>query len=55
MYILCFSLFLLYLTYWVEIWGNTYPTNINGIFLLQKRVIRIMCGAKRLDHTNSRF
>ena len=54
-YILCCSLFLPYLTYCVEVWGNTYPTNISGIFLLQKSVIYVMYGAKRLDHTNSLF
>ena len=54
MYILC-SLFLSYLIYCVEIKGKTHPTNINGIFLLQKRVIRIMSGAKHLDHMNSLF
>ena len=32
-----------------------HPTNTNNIFLLQKRVIRIVFGARRLDHTNSFF
>ena len=50
-YIIYCSLFLSYFNN-LCIWGNTYPTNINGILLLQKRVIRIMCGAGRLDHTN---
>ena len=36
MHILYCSLFLPYLTYCIEIWGNTYPTNINGIVLLHK-------------------
>ena len=54
MHILYCSLFLLYLTYWVEMWGNTYPTTINGIVLLQK-IIRIMYGAKRVDHRNPLF
>ena len=36
----------------MEIWGNTYPTHINGILLLQES---IMSGAKRLDHANSLF
>ena len=44
-----------YLTYCVKIWGNTYPTIINGIALLQKQIIRIMYGVKRLDHTNPIF
>ena len=37
MNILFRSLFFPYLTYCVEIWGNTYPININGIFLLKKK------------------
>ena len=44
-------LFLLYLNYCAEILGNTYLTNPNCIFLLQKRVIRFMNGATRLDYT----
>ena len=43
MYILYCSLFLPYLTYCVEIWGNTYPTNINDIFLLQKKELSALC------------
>ena len=35
-----------------EVWGNTEATNIHCLVLLQKRVIRLICGAKRLDHTN---
>ena len=49
------SLFLPYLNYCVEIWENTYPADTNNIFLLQKRVIRVVFGARRLDHTNSFF
>ena len=53
--IICISYIVLCLTYCVEIWGNTYPTNINVIFLLQNIVICIMSAAKSLDHTNSFF
>ena len=38
-----------------EVWGNTYATNIHCLVLLQKRVTRLICGAKRLDHTNLLF
>ena len=41
-----------YIMYCAEVWGKTYATNIHRLVLLQKRVIRLMCGAKRLDHTN---
>ena len=39
----------------MEILGNTYPTNTNNIFLLHKRVIRIVFDARRLNHTNNYF
>lgn len=39
LYILYNSLILPYLSYCVEIWGNTYKTNIQPIFLLQKKAI----------------
>ena len=32
-----------------------YATNIHCLVLLQKRVIRLICGAKRLNHTNLLF
>ena len=38
-----------------EVWGNTYATNIYCLVVLQKRVIRLICGAKRLDNTNLLF
>ena len=50
------SLFLPYLTYCCAIWGNTYATNVNCIYVIQKRVVRtrggpcqhgFMCGCKQ--------
>ena len=35
------SLYLPYLTYCVEIWGNSYPTNINGIVLLPNKLFAL--------------
>ena len=55
MYILYCALFLPYITYCSEIWGNTYPSNIQCICLLQKRAVRIVCGAGRLAHTTPLF
>ena len=49
------SLFLPYINYCSEIWGNTYATNVECITVLQKRVVRLICGARRLDHTNPLF
>ena len=51
-HILYYSLFMSYIMYCAEVWGNTCATNIHCLALLQKRVIRLSCGAKRLDHTN---
>ena len=46
------SLFLPYLTYCCEIWGNTYATNVNCIYVIQKKVVRIIHHEERLAHTN---
>ena len=52
MYILYCSLFHPYLSYCNEIWGNKYPSNVKCLFTLQKKVIRLICNADRLAHTN---
>ena len=44
-----------YMTYCAEVWGNTYATHIYCLVLLQKRGIRLICCAKRLDHTHFLF
>ena len=49
------SLFLPYLTYCCEIWGNTYATNVNCIYVIQKKVVRIIHHEERLAHTNCLF
>ena len=51
LFILYCFLFLPYLTYCAEIWGNTYKSNIQCIFLLQKKIVRIVYGANFKDHT----
>ena len=55
MRILYSSLFLPYISYCSEIWGNTYPSNVNCLVVLQKRAIRLLFGAGRLDHTTPLF
>lgn len=52
MYMLYSTLFLPYLLYCVEIWGNTYPTNLHCIIILQKSD---MHNAQRCDHTMPLF
>ena len=49
------SLFLPYLTYCCEIWGNTYATNVNCIYVIQKKIVRIIHHEERLAHTNCLF
>ena len=44
-----------HLNYCCENWVNTYTTNIHGITILQKRVIRLVCGVKCLEHTSTLF
>ena len=53
LFILYCSLFLPYLTYCSEIWGN--KSNIQCIFLLQKKIVRIVYGANFKDHTDVIF
>ena len=55
LHILYCTMILPYLSYCVEVWGNTYKTNISPLFLKQKRVICIVCHAKFLDHTSELF
>ena len=44
LYTLYCSLFLPYINYCSKIWGNTYKTKLNYIILIQKKVIRAVCG-----------
>ncbi len=44
-----------YLNYCVEVWGNTYNTNLHPLIILQKRTICIVCNVKHNEHTNDLF
>ena len=44
-----------YLTYCCELWGNTYKSRLQNTIILQKKIIRIVHGAKYRDHTNVLF
>ena len=55
LFMLYCSLFLPYLTYCAEILGNTYKSNIQCIFPLQKKIVRIVYGANFKDHTDVIF
>ena len=49
------SLFVPYLTYCSDIWGNTYKNNINCVLLLQKKILRIVCNVDYRYHSNVLF
>ena len=49
------SIVLPHLTYCCEIWGNTYETRLKGLFLLQKKIMRIIHGVSYREHTNALF
>ena len=36
-------------------WGNTYTSLTNPLFLLQKKLVRIIASSDYLDHTNPIF
>ncbi len=55
MHILYNTFILPYLSYGVEIWGNTYKTNLQSISILQKRAIRIINNVGYLEQTNLLF
>merc|ERR1712035_19378 len=52
---LYYSLIAPYMTYCIEVWGNTYKTNTNPIFLLQKKAIRIISKKPFREPTNPLF
>jgi hypothetical protein len=48
---LYFSFIHPYFSYCVEVWGNTFACYLEPLVKLQKRVLRIIAGAGRIDHT----
>ena len=55
LYLIYCSLFLSYMTYCVEIWGNTYKSNIQQIYITQKKTVRVIWGATYREHTANIF
>ena len=47
------SLVFPYINYCLEVWGNTYQSNIHPIFVMQKKAIRLVFKANFNDHTNA--
>ena len=52
---LYYSLIYPYLIYGIVVWGNTYTSSTNPLFLLKKKLVRIITFSDYLDHTNSIF
>ena len=44
-----------YLCYCNHVWGGIYVSNLQKLIILQKRIIRMIMGAKPRDHTDPRF
>ena len=49
------SLFLPYLSYCCEVWGNTYESKLRCLYLKQKRAVRIINNVDYYSHTNGLF
>ena len=52
---LYFSLIYPYLVYCISVWGSTYSSNLNRIFILQKKCIRIISKSSYDAHTEPLF
>ena len=52
---LYFCLVYPYLVYCISVWGSTYPSNLNRMFLQQKKVIRIISKSAFDAHTEPIF
>ena len=52
---LYYSLVYPYLIYCVSVWGSTYQSNLSRVFILQKKIIRIICKATFDSHTDVLF
>ena len=44
-----------YINYCISVWGNTCMIYISPLIKLQKKAVRIISGAERLDHTDPLF
>ena len=52
---LYFSFIYPYLNYCISVWGSTFSSHTNNIFLLQKRAIRVICKKDYFAHTSPLF
>ena len=44
-----------YISYCIHVWGSAYQTHLNKLYLLQKRVIRVIAGVNRRTHCKPIF
>ena len=52
LFILYSALVLPYISYCCEVWDSTYKTIVNSVFVLQKKVIRLLANETFLCYTN---
>ena len=48
--LVCYAHIYPFLTYCLVVWGNAAKVHINRIVTLQKQVMKLVYGIKRLDH-----
>ena len=48
-------IYISYLTYCNHVWGSTYVTNLEKLFVLQKKALRIMCSKPKRSSTDPLF
>ena len=44
-----------YIDYCHEEWGMTYPSNVNSVYIMQKKAIKRIFNAHYNEHTNIHF
>ena len=53
--ILYYSLFYSFISYGIAVWGFTHKNLCTKIFLLQKKIVRVMTFASKTDHSDPIF
>ena len=48
---LYYTMILPYLSYCIHVWGSAYHVHLNDIVILQKKIVRIICGVVPRSHT----
>ena len=49
------AIFKPHFNYCIEVWEDTYENNIKPVFIILKKIMRIVCHARSLDHTSKMF